>query len=176
MRSNVIGCSLPKNWSQCVKAAVLHVIALARVAIVHARGLAVNSHDARTRRAGDLQGSLDEIALLEKGLRIKDARMTGIDAHRRPHHRPIERMAILELWAARGWSQAQTARRLLVKPTTIASWLKRVDESSPAPLVQLTQVGVMPSVRRTAQNGRPESLNHRTRPARIRISGGTRYA
>ena len=71
MRSNVIDCSLPKNWSQGVKAAVLHVIALARVAIVHARGLAVNSHDARTRRAGDLQGALDAIAMLEEEFHIK---------------------------------------------------------------------------------------------------------
>ena len=54
MKSNATGFSLPKNWPQGVKAAVLHVIALARVAIVHARGLAVNSPDARTRRAGVL--------------------------------------------------------------------------------------------------------------------------
>ena len=32
---------LPKNWPQGVKKAVLHVIALARVAIIHARMLAV---------------------------------------------------------------------------------------------------------------------------------------
>jgi len=42
-------------------------------------------------------------------------------------YRPIERMAILEVKAARGWSQAETARRFLVKPTTIASWLRRID-------------------------------------------------
>ncbi len=139
MRSNVIGCSLPKNWSQGVKAAVLHVIALARVAIVHARGLAVNSPDARTRWAGDLQGALDEIALLEEELRIKDGRMAMIDPHRRPYYRPIERMAILELKAARSWSQAETARRFLVKPTTVASWLKRIDECGSAPLVQVRE-------------------------------------
>ena len=137
MKSNVSGLSLPKNWPKRVKMAVLHVISLAHVAIVHARGLAVNNHDARTRRAGDLQGALDEIALLEEELRIKDARMAMIDAHRRPYFRPIERMAILELKAARGWSQAEAARRFLVKPTTIASWLKRIDESSKAPLVQI---------------------------------------
>ena len=65
MKSNMTGLSLPKNWPQGVKAAVLHVIALARVAIIHARRLAVNGPDARTRRAGDLQGALDEIAMLE---------------------------------------------------------------------------------------------------------------
>jgi len=131
--------SLPKNWSQGVKAAVLHVIALAHLAIMHARSIVVNSPDARTRQAEDLQGALDEIALLEEELRIKDGRMAMIDPHRRPYYRPIERMAILELKAARGWSQAETARRFLVKPTTIASWLKRIDESGPAPLVQVRE-------------------------------------
>ncbi|UCE61763.1 MAG: helix-turn-helix domain-containing protein, partial [Phycisphaerales bacterium] len=92
-----------------------------------------------TRRAGDLQGALDEIAMLEEELRIKDGRMAMIDPHRRPYYRPIERMAILELKAARGWSQAETARRFLVKPTTIASWLKRIDEPGTAPLVQVRE-------------------------------------
>ena len=114
-------CPLPKNWPCSVKNAVLHLISLAHVAVVHARGLLVSGPNARTRRAGDLQGSLDEISLLEEELRIKDARMAVIDAHRRPHYRPIERLAILELKAARGWSQAEAARRFLVKPTTIAS-------------------------------------------------------
>jgi transposase InsO family protein len=119
--------------------AVLHVVALAHTAIVHARSIALSSPDARTRRAGDLQGALDEIAMLEEELRIKDGRMAMIDPHRRPYYRPIERMAILELKSARGWSQAETARRFLVKPTTIASWLKRIDESSQSPLVQIRE-------------------------------------
>lgn len=75
---------LPKNWSQGVKMAVLHIISLAHVAIVQARRLAVNSPDVRTRQAGDLQGALDEIVLLEEELRIKDGRMAMIDPHRRP--------------------------------------------------------------------------------------------
>ena len=131
--------SLPKNWPQGVKIAVLHVVALAHVAVFHARRLVLNSPDARTRLAGDFQAASDEMSLLEEELRIKDVRMAMIDPHRRPHYRPIERMAILELKAARGWSQVETARRFLVKPTTIASWLKRIDEPSAAPLVQLRE-------------------------------------
>ncbi len=95
--------------------------------------------NARTRLAGYLQGSLDEISLLEEELRIKDARMAMIGAHRRPHDRPIERMAILELKAARGWSQDETARCFLVKPTTIASWLRRIDDAGAAPLGHATR-------------------------------------
>ena len=139
MNSSSVRCPLPNDWPQNVKMAVLHVISLAHLAIVHARGFIVNSRNARTRLAGDLQGSLDEISLLNEELRIKDARMAMIDAHRRPHYRPIERMAILELKAARGWSQAETARRFLLKSTTIASWLKRIDEATAAPLVQLRE-------------------------------------
>ena len=122
-----------------MKTAVLHVISHAHVALVQARGLVVHSPDARTRRLGDLDGLLEEISLLEEELRIGDARMAMIDPHRRPHYRPIERRAILELKAARGWSQAETAKHFLVKPTTIASWLKRIDESSPTPLVQMRE-------------------------------------
>ena len=56
-------------------------------------------------------------------MRIKDARMLRIPAQRRPHYPPVERLAILELRAARGWSLSQTARSLLVTPATIASWI-----------------------------------------------------
>ncbi len=136
MKSVVTGFSLPKDWPQGAKTAVLRIIALARVAMVHARRLTVSSPDASIRRAGDLKAALDEVALLEEELRIKDGRMTMIDPHRRPYYRPIERMAILELKAARSWSQAETARRFLVKPTTVASGLERIDESGPALLVQ----------------------------------------
>ena len=66
MDSESIALLLPKNWSQNVKMAVLHVISLAHLAIVHARSIVVNSPNARTRLAGDLQGSLDEISLLEE--------------------------------------------------------------------------------------------------------------
>ena len=70
-------------------------------------------------------------------MRIKDARMEGIPAQRRPHYLPTERLAILELRAARGWSQAQTADHMLVTPSTIASWMGRLDEEGPAALVQM---------------------------------------
>jgi len=122
--------SLPKAWPRNVKLAVLHVVAPAHKAIVAARSAAQKSPDARTRRAGDVRGAPDEIAMLEEELRIKDGRMAMIDARGRPYYGPIERMPILQLRAARGWSQAETARRFLVKPTTIASWLKRTDDAA----------------------------------------------
>ena len=77
--------SLPKAWPKNVRVAVLHVIALAHTAIVQARSIALNSSDARTRPAGDLQGALDEIAMLEEELRIKNGRI-GAD---RPAPTPV---------------------------------------------------------------------------------------
>ncbi len=65
--------------------------------------------------------------------------MASIDPHRRPYYKPIERMAILQLRAARGWSTAQTAKQFLVQPATIASWMKRVDEGGRAALLQLRE-------------------------------------
>ncbi len=47
MDSDFARFPLPKDWPQSIKTAVLHVIALAHVAIVHARGLAVNSRAIR---------------------------------------------------------------------------------------------------------------------------------
>ena len=57
--------------------------------------------------------------------------MARIAPQRRPHYTPTERLAILELRAARGWSLAQTARAFLVTAETIASWTRRVDEEGP---------------------------------------------
>jgi hypothetical protein len=70
-------------------------------------------------------------------MRITDARMALIPPQRRPHYPPKERMAILELKAAHGWSLAQTAKAFLVTAETIASWMKRLDEDGPDALVQM---------------------------------------
>ena len=50
--------------------------------------------------------------------------------------KPEERLAILELKSARGWSKVQTAERFLLRPATIAEWMKRVDEGGENALVQ----------------------------------------
>ena len=65
--------------------------------------------------------------------------MEKIPAQRRPHYPPVERLAIPELRAARGWSLAQTARRLLVTPLTVASWNQRRDDEGPDGLVQISE-------------------------------------
>jgi hypothetical protein len=48
--------------------------------------------------------------LLREQMRIKDARLASFAAHRRPHYPPTERLAILGMKAACGWSLKQTAK------------------------------------------------------------------
>src|SRR5207249_9976980 len=79
----------------------------------------------------------NEILLLREESRIKDVRMDQIRPQRRPHYPPVERLAILELRAARGWSLAQTAARFLVTPLTISSWTTRLDEEGADALVRI---------------------------------------
>jgi len=130
---------LPKAWQACVKSAVLHAIALAHYTIVYARAWAADSINARVQLAAENDRLHEECALLHEELRIKEIRITQITPQRRPHYCPQERMAILELRAARGWSIKQTADTFLVTPATIASWVKRIDEKGPDALLQLRE-------------------------------------
>ncbi len=130
---------LPKGWQDCVQSAVLHAIALAHYAIVYARAWATDSINARVQLAAENDRLHEACALLREELRIKDIRITQIAPQRRPHYGPHERMAILELRAARGWSLKQTADTFLVTPATIAAWVKRIDENGPEALLQLRE-------------------------------------
>jgi hypothetical protein len=65
--------------------------------------------------------------------------MSRIAPYRRPHYAPLERMAILELRAARGWTAVRTAERFLLTPASIASWMQRLDEEGPEALVQIRE-------------------------------------
>jgi hypothetical protein len=100
------------------------VISLAQFTVAYTRGGAANSINARMRLRTGRDRVNQELAQLREELRIKDARMARINPHRRPHYPPTERMAILELRAARGWSLEETALVLYVTAPTIASWIK----------------------------------------------------
>ena len=122
-----------------VKAAVLHVISLAQFALARTRGWAANSVNSRLRLQAELDRARQVIGLLREEARIKDARMAQIPPQCRPHYPSMERMAILELKAARGWSLEQTAKTFLVTTATVASWMKCLDEQGRDALVQLRQ-------------------------------------
>jgi hypothetical protein len=107
--------------------------------MAHTRGWAANSPNARIRLKAELERAHQEIALLRENIRIHKARMAQLPPHRRPYYPPTERMAILELRAARHGSLEQTAKAFLVTAETIASWLKRIDEQGSDALVQLPE-------------------------------------
>ena len=130
---------LPKSWQGCVKSAVLHAIALAHYAIVYARAWAADSIHARVRLAAENDRLHEACALLREELRIKDTRMAQIAPQRRPHYGPHQRMAILELRAARRWSVKQTADTFFITPATVTSWRKRVDDEGTNALLQLRE-------------------------------------
>ena len=139
MHSNQCACTIPvpRSWPKRVKSAVLHLISLAQFILAHARGWTANCVNPRVRQQGELDRATQEIALLREEIRIKDARMTQLPPHRRPYYPPTERMAILQLRAARCWSLEQTARVFLLTGATIASWLKRIDEKGADALVKV---------------------------------------
>ncbi len=130
---------LPKSWTGRVRFAVLHVISLAQYATIYTRSWAANSLNARVRLKAENNRLRQEVALLEEEIRIKDARTLQISPHKRPHYPPIERMAILELRAARSWSLQQTANAFHLTAATVSTWMHRLDESGPDALVQLCE-------------------------------------
>ena len=130
---------LPKGWPKRIRSSVIYAISMAHFSVTFARSVAANSLNARIRLKAENQRLRQEVSFLIEEARIKDARMGRVPAQRRPHYPPIERMAILKLRAARGWSVAQTAETFLVTPATIASWMQRLDEEGPAALVQVRE-------------------------------------
>ena len=126
----------PKRWPARVRSSAVQAISLAHFSLTFARGVAANSINKRMRLQAEVDRLKQEIALLQEETRIKDSRMLRIPAQRRPHYPPTERLAILELRAARAWSTAETARRLLVTPLTVSSWMIRLDEEGPDALVR----------------------------------------
>ena len=131
--------ALPKGWSDIIKTAMLHVISLAQFGMAYTRGWAANSINSRISLQAECERLQQQVAQLKEEIRIKDARMAQLDARNRPHYPATERMAILLLQASHGWPLKQTAKRFLVTPATIASWVKRVDEQGPRALVQLRE-------------------------------------
>jgi len=138
-RSSSQTIPLPKGWSRRVRSAIVHAISIANVVFTATRARAANAPDGQIPLQAELDQRDRKISLLREELRIKDARMERVPAQRRPHYPPIERLEILELRAARGWSQAETARRLLVTPLTVASWTQRLDDEGPDALIQVRQ-------------------------------------
>jgi DNA-binding transcriptional regulator YiaG len=114
---------LPKDWTGNVRSAVLHVISLVQYATAYTRRWAGNSPNERMRLKAENDRLEAEVAQLKEEIRIKDARMTRLESHKRPQYPPIDRMAILELRAARNWSRKETADAFNLTAATISAWM-----------------------------------------------------
>jgi hypothetical protein len=103
------------------------------------RGWTSDSMNTSLRHRAEADRLQQEIRLLREEIRIKDARMRNLEPQKRPLYPPTERLAILELRAARSWSLAQTARTVLATPLSIDSWTARLDDDGPDDLVRLPE-------------------------------------
>ena len=130
---------LPRHWPKSVKSALVCAVAFAQAAVIESRSWCANSPIARIRLVSENERLKAEITLVREELRIKDVRLARIAAANRPHYPPTERLAILALKVARGWSAAQAAKVFLLADATIAHWLKRIDEQEQGALVKLPE-------------------------------------
>ena len=130
---------LPKGWTMHVKSALIQSVSLAATALSLAYGRNSSSKSARNQLATELDRATAEIALLKEELAIKDARWSRLPSRRRPYYTPVQRMRILQLKAARGWSCEQAARGFLIIEQTLRSWLERVDEEGERSLIQTAE-------------------------------------
>jgi putative transposase len=129
--------SLPNFWPKNLKSALIHIIAMARITSLYTRSRCIKNKSNAT--LAQLQQAQEEVNLLKEELLIKDFRMKRIPAAKRPHYTPTERLAILELKAARGWSNTQTAEAFLICPDTIDYWSKMLDSNEPKILLRMSQ-------------------------------------
>jgi transposase InsO family protein len=125
---------LPRGWARHVKSSLLHAISLAAMALAVAR-----DRHARSRLETELERADTEIALLKEELAIKDARWGRVPPRWRPHFTPVQRMRILQVKAARGWSREQAADAFMIDEQTLRSWLRRVDEEGEGALIQISE-------------------------------------
>ena len=128
---------LPPQWPQLAADALVHAVAMARIAIAQVHGGFAGSPIARIRLRSQNERLRSELAQIREQVRIKDARLARIPAKSRPRYLPQERHAIMVLRAAAGWSAAETARLFLVTPPTIADWGKALQDDTRSTLVAM---------------------------------------
>ncbi len=100
---------------------------IVRIAMLAGREALIQQGDVKEARIHQLES---ELAMTREELRLIGARVKRIAPHRRPQYTMIERMAILELRAMRGWNKTKTARHFFVSDDTIQAWLGRTDDDS----------------------------------------------
>jgi hypothetical protein len=131
---------LPRRWPKHIKSGLLHAISLASVAWTASRP----SRTCRARLRAQPDHAKSEIALLREELDIKDVRWARSRSRRRPHYTPTQRMCILQLRSARGWTLEKTARVFLADLQTLLHWMRRLCRDSWVQLgIQRGRLGVV---------------------------------
>src|SRR5262245_40006150 len=118
---------LPKQWPERARRAVINAMSLVHIAMAAGFGRGANHRNALHRARAENKRLEQEIRLLLEERRIKNARMQRVPAQERPHYSPMERLAILEIRALRGWSLRQTAECFMLSTTSVSSWMRRLD-------------------------------------------------
>jgi len=120
---------LPKDWPSIATESILHVIAVVRIAMLHAGNWPSDADELNLRATCDRLRT--ENALLRRELAIKDARMNRIPPKRRPNYTSGERLEILMLKAALGLSNVKLADRFNITAATIQNWFRRMRDGDP---------------------------------------------
>ena len=126
----------PRGHKRVLHSALLAAEGLYRLALLRVRAGFDNSADPRARLVAELDRAKALLTIRDEELRILRARLSALPPRERPHYPPEERFAILSLRAKTGWNAAETARRFLVTPATIAGWTRRLDEHGESALVK----------------------------------------
>ena len=68
-----------------------------------------------------------QVELLRRELAVLRDQRAGLHPSKRPDYAPEQRLAILQVMRLRGWNAKDTARRFVLHPNTVRSWIKIVD-------------------------------------------------
>jgi len=120
---------LPDGWPTIAVDAILHVIAVARIAMLHAGNWPSECDELNLRATYDRLRT--ENLLLRREIAIKDARMNRILPKKRPNYTSGERLEILILKAALGLSNVKLADRFNITAATIQNWFRRMRDGDP---------------------------------------------
>jgi transposase InsO family protein len=128
---------LPDRWQDIVRKAMLHVVSLARWDMICIHSEAEDSELPNVRAAAKIDQRDQEISLLREQIRILAARGDKIPPKNRPYYSRHERMAILQLKAARCWNRKQASQAFGISADTISYWMKQLDETEETSIVQI---------------------------------------
>ena len=115
---------LPRGWTKQIRSGVLNAVSLAATAMTSAWARSAERDSPAARVHAELDRLRADVRHLEEEMAIKDSRWHKHAPRKRPHYYPIQRMRILRLRAARGWTVAQVAERFLVTEMTISNWMR----------------------------------------------------